>query len=194
MTMTSNSASIAGSGVMNSWPLLNLCTTESVKIPNHLPPMYVIARSYKQCDPAGLWAVADPGEGPQGSGPSPYFQTKMLSRSHLHGGNNSPQSAFYTDWLFSLSPVTAPEVFAKVNSTRPNWPLQKIPYIPYCSLFVPPKFCISIVFNFSWELKWPQEKHNAYVKCWEDKKRALWLPVDKMHKGRGQLTIIFTIF
>ena len=118
----------------------------------------------------------------------------LLSRSHLHGGNNSPQSAFYTDWLFSLSPVTAPEVFAKVNSTRPNWPLQKIPYIPYCSLFVPPKFCISIVFNFSWELKWPQEKHNAYVKFWEDKQRALWLPVDKMHKGRGQLTIIFIIF
>ena len=78
MTMTSNSASIAGSGVMNSWPLLNLCATESVKMPNHLPPMYVIARSYKQCDPAGLWAVADPGEGPQGSGPSPYFQTKMF--------------------------------------------------------------------------------------------------------------------
>ena len=22
----------------------------------------------------------------------------------------------------------------------------------------PPKFCISIVFSFSWELKWPQEK------------------------------------
>lgn len=78
MMMTSNSASIAGSGVMNSWPLLNLCATESVKMPNHLPPMYVIARSYKQCDPAGLWAVADPGEGPQGSGPSPYFQTKMF--------------------------------------------------------------------------------------------------------------------
>ena len=78
MMMTSNSASIAGSGVMNSWPLLNLCATESGKMPNHLPPMYVIARSYKQCDPAGLWAVADPGEGPQGSGPSPYFQTKMF--------------------------------------------------------------------------------------------------------------------
>ena len=78
MTMTSNSASIAGSGVMNSWPLLNLCATESVKMPNNLPPMYVIARSYKQCDPAGLWAVADPGEGPQGSGPSPYFQTKIF--------------------------------------------------------------------------------------------------------------------
>ena len=46
-------------------------------MPNHLPPMYVIAGSYKQCDPAGLWAVADPGEGPQGSGPSPYFQTML---------------------------------------------------------------------------------------------------------------------
>ena len=30
--------------------------------------------------------------------------------------------------------------------------------IPQCSLFVTPKFCISIVFSFSWELKWPQEK------------------------------------
>ena len=29
---------------------------------------------------------------------------------------------------------------------------------PQCSLFVTPKFCISIVFSFSWELKWPQEK------------------------------------
>ena len=25
-------------------------------------------------------------------------------------------------------------------------------------MFVAPKFCISIVFSFSWELKWPQEK------------------------------------
>ena len=25
-------------------------------------------------------------------------------------------------------------------------------------LFVTPQFCISIVFSFSWELKWPQEK------------------------------------
>ena len=25
-------------------------------------------------------------------------------------------------------------------------------------MFVTPKFCISIVFSFSWELKWPQEK------------------------------------
>ena len=30
--------------------------------------------------------------------------------------------------------------------------------IPQCSLFVSPKFCISIVFIFSWETKWPQEK------------------------------------
>ena len=25
-------------------------------------------------------------------------------------------------------------------------------------MFVTPKFCISIVFSFSWELKWPQVK------------------------------------
>ena len=30
--------------------------------------------------------------------------------------------------------------------------------IPYSSLFVTPKFCLSIVFSFSWELKWSQEK------------------------------------
>ena len=39
----------------------------------------------------------------------------------------------------------------------------------------------------------PRE-NKAYAKFWEDKQRALWLPVDKMHKGRGQLTIIFIIF
>ena len=30
--------------------------------------------------------------------------------------------------------------------------------MPQCSLFVTPKFSIGIVFSFSWELKWPQEK------------------------------------
>ena len=30
--------------------------------------------------------------------------------------------------------------------------------IPLCFLIVAPKFCISIVVSFSWELKWPQEK------------------------------------
>ena len=35
---------------------------------------------------------------------------------------------------------------------------RKYQNIPQCSLFVTPKFCISIVFIFSWELKWPQEK------------------------------------
>ena len=33
--------------------------------------------------------------------------------------------------------------------------------IPYCSLFVTTKFFISIVFNLSWELKWPQEKQKT---------------------------------
>ena len=50
------------------------------------PPTYVITRSYKQCDPAGLWAVADTGDGPQGSGPSPYFQTKMFFGAWGGGG------------------------------------------------------------------------------------------------------------
>ena len=41
--------------------------------------------------------------------------------------------------------------------------------------FVPPKLFISIVFGFSWELKWPQEEteNNAYAKFWGDKQRAL---------------------
>ena len=34
--------------------------------------------------------------------------------------------------------------------------------------FVPPKFCISIVFNFSWDLR--QVENNAYAKFWRDKK------------------------
>ena len=37
-------------------------------------------------------------------------------------------------------------------------------------------FCISIVFSFPSELKWPQEnsENNAYAKFWGDKQRALW--------------------
>ena len=38
--------------------------------------------------------------------------------------------------------------------------------------FVTPKFCIRIVFGFSWKLKWPQEKLRK--KFWGDKQRALW--------------------
>ena len=30
-------------------------------------------------------------------------------------------------------------------------------------MFVTPNFCISIVFNFSWELKWPQEKQKTML-------------------------------
>ena len=43
-------------------------------------------------------------------------------------------------------------------------------------LLVTPKFCISIVFSFSWELKWPQEKlkKNAYAKCWSEQQRVFW--------------------
>ena len=37
-----------------------------------------------------------------------------------------------------------------------NWPLQKIRYQTIILFFVTPKFCISIVFGFFWELKWPQ--------------------------------------
>ena len=35
-----------------------------------------------------------------------------------------------------------------------------------------PKFCISIVFSFSWELR--ETENNAYAKFWGDKQRALW--------------------
>ena len=38
-----------------------------------------------------------------------------------------------------------------------NWPLQKIPKHTIMLFFRRPKICISIVFSFSWELKWPQE-------------------------------------
>ena len=37
--------------------------------------------------------------------------------------------------------------------------------------FVPPKFCISIVFNFSWDLK--QVKNNAYANFWREKKSIM---------------------
>ena len=45
-----------------------------------------------------------------------------------------------------------------------------------CSLFVTPKFCVNVVFSFSWELKWLKEEteNNAYAKLWGDKQRALW--------------------
>ena len=35
-----------------------------------------------------------------------------------------------------------------------------------------PKFCISFVFSFSWELR--ETENNAYAKFWGDKQRALW--------------------
>ena len=40
----------------------------------------------------------------------------------------------------------------------------------------PPKFCVNIVFGFSWELKMAPRgnKNNAYAKFWGDKKRTLW--------------------
>ena len=40
----------------------------------------------------------------------------------------------------------------------------------------PKTFCISIVFSFSWELKWPprETENNAYAKFWGDKQRTLW--------------------
>ena len=42
-------------------------------------------------------------------------------------------------------------------------------------MFVTPKYCISIVFSFSWELKWPLEKlKQCFRKIWGDKQRALW--------------------
>ena len=31
------------------------------------------------------------------------------------------------------------------------------------SLLVTPKFCVSFVFSFFWQLKWPQEKLKAMV-------------------------------
>jgi len=43
-----------------------------------------------------------------------------------------------------------------VQSSLPfNGPLRRI---PWCSLFVPPEFCINILSGFSWDLQWSQEK------------------------------------
>ena len=41
---------------------------------------------------------------------------------------------------------------------------------------VTPKFCIRIVFSFSWELKWSQEKlKTMFMQNFaDDKQRALW--------------------
>ena len=58
-----------------------------------------------------------------------------------------------------LSPLGT-KLHFHVNSSRKNYidHSRKHHNIPQCSLFVTPKFCISIVSSFSWELKWPQEK------------------------------------
>ena len=44
-------------------------------------------------------------------------------------------------------------------------------------LCVTPKFCLSIVSNFSWDKCKSQEKlkkNNAYAKFWTNKQRVLW--------------------
>ena len=48
--------------------------------------------------------------------------------------------------------------------------------IPYYSLLVTPKFCISIkCFQFHLEPFWLEtEDMNAYAKFWSDKQRVLW--------------------
>ena len=53
-----------------------------------------------------------------------------------------PTIAFYGDRKQATTKLTTPE-----NTI-----------IYHNVLFCHPKFCVSIVFNFSWELKWPQEK------------------------------------
>ena len=64
---------------------------------------------------------------------------------------NSGKSQPCITWIVTLSPI---------DHSR------KYHYIPSCSLFFTPKFCISIVFTFSWELKWPQEKLKTIYKIW----------------------------
>ena len=57
-------------------------------------------------------------------------------------------------------------------------------------MFVAPKFCISIVFSFSWQLKWPQEKLKT-MQFWGDKQRALWYvrtPYEA-RKGKGYFQV-----
>ena len=56
-------------------------------------------------------------------------------------------------------------------------------------MIVAPKFCISIVFSFSWELKWPQEtENNAYAKFWGDKQRTLWYVMVFLEWSIGRMT------
>ena len=64
---------------------------------------------------------------------------------------NSGKSQPCITWIVTLSPI---------DHSR------KYHYIPSCSLFFTPKFCITIVFTFSWELKWPQEKLKTIYKIW----------------------------
>ena len=64
---------------------------------------------------------------------------------------NSGKSQPCITWIVTLSPI---------DHSR------KYHYIPSCSLFFTPKFCISIVFTFSWELKWPQEKLKTIYRIW----------------------------
>ena len=61
-------------------------------------------------------------------------------------------------WLYSSSNTLLVIYFALFLLLQYNWPLQKIPEHTIMLFFVTPKFCLRIVFTFSWELKWPQEK------------------------------------
>ena len=96
--------------------------------------------------------------------------------------SDSPNNFFFTSyfhqilmWLFAATLTFIGQRFAsaskyqysgrKTNFTTNqlnnglHWPLLKLHHnIPWCSLSVTPKFCISIVFSFAWELKWSQEK------------------------------------
>ena len=53
-------------------------------------------------------------------------------------------------------------------------PENTITYHNALCLSLTPKFCISIIFNFSWELAPRETENDAYAKFWGDKQRALW--------------------
>ena len=50
-----------------------------------------------------------------------------------------------------------------------------------------PKFCISIVFSFSWELKWPQEKLKTYAN--EEYYGMLWYFLEWSIKKNDQKSL-----
>ena len=60
-------------------------------------------------------------------------------------------------------------------------------------LFVTPKFCISIVFSFFWEIKWPKEKlKTTLMQNLGCKQRALWYVMVFFWNGQSEFNHVVT--